>query len=108
MAKATKTEVGTKTHRYTVVPRDLQPGDVVVWAGRTVTDVDRTVVTEEKVTLELTPDEAQFLRDVLYRVGGPTDSRRRHSDDIAEALQRVGVERLDGTDVVEDSAIYFR
>lgn len=39
------------------------------------------------VTLTFTHDEAQFLMDILNRIGGcPDNSRRRHADDIRNAL----------------------
>ena len=50
----------------------------------------KTVV--EAYTLELSPEEARALRDILTNVGGcPRRTRRQYADNIARALNRVGV-----------------
>ena len=52
--------------------------------------VKEEVVTS--VTLTLDADEAQFLADVLAKVGGdPTYSRRRYQTPISTALRDAGV-----------------
>jgi hypothetical protein len=58
-------------------------------------DVVRVVSEEvpETVELTLTADEAQFIADVLARVGGDYhESRRGHSQFIAAALSDAGVQ----------------
>lgn len=54
----------------------------------------RTVV--QGVTLTLTEAETYTLLDVLAGVGGSTkDSRRRHCDSIASALNGAGISKHD-------------
>lgn len=49
--------------------------------------------TSEGIWLDLDHEEAQFLADVLSRVGGNMfDSRRKHAEAISQALAAVGVE----------------
>lgn len=45
----------------------------------------------QAVVLEMDEDEAQFLRDVLARIGGTRESRRKHQDSLTEALEKAGV-----------------
>lgn len=53
-------------------------------------------VKHEGVILELTNEEAQFLRDLMCHVGGtPSGSRRKHADVIGKALDLAGVNSLD-------------
>lgn len=55
---------------------------------------NRNVKVIEEVTsytLQITPDEAHALRDVLRRVGGSQSSRRGLIDQVEEALEEAGV-----------------
>jgi hypothetical protein len=55
----------------------------------TLKSVTKTLVIKT-VTVALTEQEAKTLGLVLARVGGsPTNSRRKHTDSIGEALQTV-------------------
>jgi hypothetical protein len=72
-----------------------------------------TATTKTKVisvTLTLDGDEAQALADILNRVGGPTEGRRRHADALYGALGSVGVAgdyKADDLDDRDNRAIYF-
>jgi len=46
----------------------------------------------EVVQLELSQDEAQTLVDILARVGGTFDTRRKYSTAVLNALEEVGVD----------------
>lgn len=46
----------------------------------------------EVVQLELSQDEAQTLVDILARVGGTFDTRRKHSTAVLNALEEVGID----------------
>lgn len=64
----------------------------------------------EMVSLELTKDEAQFLRDITHRIGGnPGTSRRGIADRLAVALtpftEYPSVKDFNDTGI--RSAIYF-
>lgn len=62
------------------------------------------------IKLELTCDEARFLRDVMCRIGGdPTTSRRKFADVIASALDGVGYKMLTVVPDIDldQRAIYF-
>lgn len=53
----------------------------------------RVVPKPQPVLLELEPDEAQFLADVLSKISGHmSTSRRRHADNIRGALLGVDVD----------------
>lgn len=56
--------------------------------AKEITQVQTEVVGYE---LELTPNEAQFLADVMSRIAGQGESRRRFADSISRALGSVGV-----------------
>lgn len=50
------------------------------------------IILEEGVVLRLTRDEADFLADILDRVGGnPEKSRRRYQHEISDALVGAGI-----------------
>jgi hypothetical protein len=50
-----------------------------------------TVVKVDAVQLTLSHEEARTLRDILVQVSGcPEHSRRKHADNIKEALESVG------------------
>lgn len=69
-----------------------------------------TVQLRDVITLTLTPDEADTLRTILRFVGGcPSESRRKHSDSICEALDSVGA-KYSEEDVGRDSrrGVHFR
>jgi hypothetical protein len=52
---------------------------------------------DEKVTIELTKDEAATLRRVMARIGGcPSKSRRKHTDSIADKLDDAGAGHYQG------------
>lgn len=60
----------------------------------------RVVPKPQPVLLELEPDEAQFLADVLSKVGGHVHtSRRRHADSIRGALLGVDVDYSEAPDM---------
>lgn len=62
----------------------------------------------DRVTLTLSGDEAQVLRDILEYVGGcPDTSRRTHTDAVMLALQAQDVYPSNRTDIRPQSAIYF-
>lgn len=64
----------------------------------------------EVVTLELTKDEAQFLRDITHRIGGnPGTSRRGIADRLSLALTPFTAypSIKDFNDTGQRSAIYF-
>jgi hypothetical protein len=51
-----------------------------------------TVTPRAGTVLELTPDEAKCLYDILQLIGGtPSTTRRRHADRIQSALREGGV-----------------
>jgi hypothetical protein len=51
----------------------------------------QTVVERPFVKLELSPEEAQFLADVLAKIGGdPVTTRRKHQLAISGALRDAG------------------
>lgn len=57
-------------------------------AEKTSIEVTTTV---EGVVLELTPEEAQFVTDVMAKVSGSPDvSRRKHADAIYAAMHAAG------------------
>ena len=59
-----------------------------------VPEVTKVVQTAwpERIQLGLSTDEAQFLADILNRVGGsPTLSRRRYQEPISAALRSAGL-----------------
>jgi hypothetical protein len=58
--------------------------------------------------LTLTEDEAQTLRDILYKIGGDArTSRRRHIEPITEALEDVGI-HVTSLFADADGGIYFQ
>lgn len=61
------------------------------------------------VQLELTPEEAQLLIDLLGRVGGnPMESRRKFSISISSALTTVGYVGSYADDINKTSnSVYF-
>lgn len=60
------------------------------------------------VQLNLTHDEAQFLRDVMHYIGGSTQTRRHHADAIARAFEEVDILGTDKHDVNRmNASIYF-
>lgn len=63
------------------------------------------VVEPEKVILELSRDEAQFLANVLGAVGGdPDKSPRRHQRGVSGALEDLGIY----SQRTASGSIYFR
>lgn len=80
-------------------------------ANTTKTTVMKPVVEEvvTGVTLTLDKDEAQFLADVLAKVGGsPEYSRRRHQQPISDALASAGIKhQYPLPDVNRNSGISF-
>lgn len=94
MAEATRTQDREVTESVSVRHvSDLQPGDTVAKrSGEFQATVDRIITTPGKVVLELTEDEAQFLADIMARIGGDmTKSRRRFQTEISNALGHVGI-----------------
>lgn len=102
MAKVTKHEgkpAGTR-QVYAVITdlKSLKAGDRVIdeyeFTSR-FPQVERTEETPSVLTtytLELSQDEAQFLADVFYRIGGhPARSRRKFAVGMDGALRKVGV-----------------
>lgn len=68
-------------------------------------------VDEHFVDLRLSIEEAQFLMDVMYKIGGcPTNSRRKHADRIDRVLREVcpGRNWADRSDMMEDGNIWFK
>ncbi len=62
------------------------------------------------ITLLLTPEEAQFLYDVMCRIGGdPEKSRKRYADTIIEGLKANGIKGWNPPDDIDkmQRAIYF-
>lgn len=56
----------------------------------------RTEMVVTGVTLTLNHDEAKFLRDLMGFVGGAAaTTRRKHADNIADALSNAGVKYSD-------------
>jgi len=63
--------------------------------------ITKTVMVEQVIDeqvdafyLNLTPEEAGALLDILYKIGGsPTRSGRKHADSIFDALLKAGAER---------------
>lgn len=69
MAEATRTEAREVTNNYSVSELDyLKPGDRVTDSGKFRIAVDRTETVPGKVTLELSEEEAIYLRTLLGRV----------------------------------------
>jgi hypothetical protein len=53
----------------------------------------KTTVKEPVVVLEISPDEAQTLISILFRVGGDyIHSRRKHADQLYRALSPIASE----------------
>jgi phytoene/squalene synthetase len=70
-------------------------------------------IAKTEVTLVLNGDEAQFLADIMGRIGGDSQhSRRRHADAIARALGIVNFHSSGGNDVEPSCStsgvIYFK
>lgn len=58
-----------------------------------------------RVDLSMTADEAQFLADVMARIGGsPSNTRRRFAESITKALHGAGIDWADSS-FVEDYQI---
>ena len=59
--------------------------------------------------LEMSPEEARFLRDVLSRIDGdPSKSRRNIADKMAYSLDRAGVnQRIVVNDINRSDGLYF-
>ena len=52
-------------------------------------------VTEEKIVLELSKEEAETLQEILARIGGsPEFSPRKHCDSVHSALNNAGIGRI--------------
>jgi hypothetical protein len=67
----------------------------------------KTIKKVTEVSLFLNQEEAETLRDILYRVAGsPNDSRRKHASDILDALKEVLGSTFDTSDI--DGAIHFK
>lgn len=64
----------------------------MAYAQAEVEEVVTRTTTTTAIVLRLTPDEADFLHDVMGRVGGSMESRRRHQAAISDALQSAGVD----------------
>lgn len=113
MAEATRTNEREVTTTHSVPTVDaLKAGDTVVAEGRERVGVERTETVPGKVVLELSEEEAVFLRDVFRHIGGPHHGRRRFATLIDEALYNVGVkyspQAADGIDrTYRDQGIYF-
>lgn len=61
-----------------------------------------------EVTLTLTEAEAFTLRDILMLIGGsPDQSRRKHCDAIAVALDSQGIKGTNDEDIKPESVICF-
>lgn len=61
-----------------------------------------------EVTLTLTEAEAFTLRDILMLIGGSADqSRRKHCDAIASALDEQGIKGTNDEDIKPESVICF-
>ena len=62
----------------------------------------------ERITLKLSRDEAECLRDVLGAVGGPAaTTRRKYSQKMFNALENAGV--FGRQDVLDyEGAIFFK
>lgn len=64
------------------------------------------IVHPGKVSLELSENEAQALRDLLGNVGGdPVQSRRKYVDTILNGLQECGIYRSGAED--KTGTIFF-
>lgn len=75
-------------------------------AEATINERITRVVKPQGVTLELTMDEAQTLRDVLAKVGGsPRVSRRRHIAALSKAMEDAGIYYGDLQDMT--GSVYF-
>lgn len=75
-------------------------------AKATVNERITRVVKPQGVTLELTMDEAQTLRDVLAKVGGaPRESRRRYITAVSRAMEDAGIYYGDLKDMT--GSVYF-
>jgi hypothetical protein len=68
-----------------------------------------TRLTTAVTVLYLSNEEAQVLCDIASRVGGcPDTSRRRLTDNVADALYGVGFRFTDSTDLADGlSRLYF-
>lgn len=65
----------------------------------------------DHVLLALSPDEAQFLADVLSKVGGnPATTRRYHVEPVLEALYTVGYRYYSENERLRDyeGRLYFK
>lgn len=104
MAKATRTEAQEVTDNYTVTrTENLQPGDVVTSSSHLSVQVDRTKTTPGKVTLELSDEEAVYLRTLLGRVV-PTDTPSHGIfDALADLFEHAGDYRFVVGDLVSPS-----
>lgn len=49
-------------------------------------------ITEQRVILDLSLEEAQAVKDVFYRVGGHPSSRRGLIDKVTDALAEAGIQ----------------
>lgn len=67
----------------------------------------KKVPADFQVELTLTREEAEALRAVCSRIGGPPASRRRHFDAIAKELYPLGISENDSDISTRDQAIYF-
>ena len=72
--------------------------------------VTKIVVTEEEtVTLIMSRDEADTLRDACEHIGGRRElSRRRYFEAIADALDKVGITSTGYNDINESTVIHFK
>lgn len=62
-----------------------------------------------KVVLDLTYAEAQFLVDILDRIGGvASTSRRGMADEMARALSTAGVDGTAADDFPKNAALYLK
>ena|ERR1700749_2972327 len=60
-----------------------------------------------KVIIELTREQAQFIHDVLYRVGGnPKSSRRKHAQEVLHTLGGEGITYQPHEDIKESIWVY--
>lgn len=78
-------------------------------AYKSVKEIQPAPVLEDRITLELTPDEAATLARVCQLIGGdPSDSPRRHMEAINAALRGAGVRAVDHCVMASNGAIYFK
>jgi hypothetical protein len=55
-----------------------------------------------EITMHLSKEVAQFVFDICYNVGGPSAAtRRKHADDIIDALHNLGI-NYTGADIDPD------